>query len=289
MSDASERMQAVMNQERRQIIVREIDHWRRSKLLPDQYCDFLLNLYADPEEIVKPGPPTHTVGKAIAAVQRATGKQWFLTFGTFTLISFVVLYFSRFHPAMQIAVIALAVSVFLWFGKRLRSRNESLGLTLIGVGMLTLLGGGLHMLELHELQHWGWKASMLGLCALFWVVYGIVAHVHILHQCGWLAGLLLYGWLLSKFTNSPEWYEVQLFWLPLAILFGWCSWFFHRWTKPASAILFLTCSLAWFMPELYTIVIIQDSAWLQLQLLVKIAIGGALLFALRKQWMVWVA
>ena len=27
-------------------IVKEIEHWQRSKLLPEQYCDFLLNLYA---------------------------------------------------------------------------------------------------------------------------------------------------------------------------------------------------------------------------------------------------
>lgn len=281
-----------MNQERRQTIVREIEHWRRSKLLPDQYCDFLLNLYADPDEpanAAKSDAPTHAVGKAIAAVQKATGKQWLLTFGTFTLISFVVLYFSRFHPALQIGVIACAVFAFLWIGKRMRSRNEALGLSLSGLGMLILLGGGLHILSLHQLTDWGWKAALITFCAIFWIVYGVLARIHILHLCGWLVGLLMYGWLLSRYTSQPAWYEVQLFWLPLAILFGWCSWFFHRWTKPVSAILFVTCAIAWFMPELYTLVVLQDSAWLQLQLLTKIAFGGALLFAMRKQWMVWVA
>ncbi|MFD0586750.1 hypothetical protein ACFQZE_01950 [Paenibacillus sp. GCM10027627] len=278
-----------MNQERKQTIVREIDYWRRSKLLPDQYCDFLLNLYSDPEETHRPATSEGTVGKAIAAVQKATGKQWFLTFGTFTLISFVVLYFSRFHPAMQIAVVAAGVGAFLWAGIRARRRSEALGLTLTSAGMMLLLGGGLHMLELHELQHWGWRMGLLGLCALFWIVYGILAKIHVLHLCGWLTALLLYGWMLYKFADTKVWYEVQLFWMPLAILFGWSSWFFHRWTKAVSAVLFVTCSLAWFMPELYTIVVLQDLAWLQLQLLIKIAIGGGLLFALRKQWMVWVA
>ena len=74
-----------MKAERRTIIVREIEHWRRSKLLPDHYCDFLLNLYADPVLAPKSDneeePPQHLVGKAIVAVSKATGKQWFLTIG----------------------------------------------------------------------------------------------------------------------------------------------------------------------------------------------------------------
>lgn len=278
-----------MNQERRQIIVREIEHWRRSRLLPDQYCDFLLNLYADPDEPREAAPPTHAVGKAIAAVQRATGRQWFLAFGTFTLISFVVLYFSRFHPALQISLVAAGVAVSLWLGHRTRSRNEALGMTMTGIGMLLLLGGGLHLLELHGVQGWGWRPALLGGCGLFWVVYGIWKRMPAIHLCGWLALLLLYGWILARFARTPVWYEVQLYWLPLAILFGWSSWFLHRWTKAVPAVLFVVCALAWFMPELYTLVILQEAAWLQLQLIIKIAIGGGLLFALRKQWMVWVA
>ncbi|MDQ6421102.1 hypothetical protein RB620_16870 [Paenibacillus sp. LHD-117] len=280
-----------MNDERKATIIREIDHWRRSKLLPDQYCDFLLNLYADPDDHAENSRHASgaVVGKAVAAVQNATGKQWLLTFGTFTLISFVVLYFSRFHPALQIAVVLIAVIAFLRTGMKLKRRNEAASLTFTSIGMLVLLGGGLHMLELHGLTDWGYRSGLLGGCALFWVVYGIRAKIHSLHLCGWLVMLLLYGWLLSRFTDTTQWFEVQLFWIPLAILFGWSSWFFHRWTKPVSAVLFVTCALAWFMPELYTAVVLKYTVWLQLQLLVKIAIGGGLLFALRKQWMVWVA
>lgn len=283
-----------MNQERRQTIVREIDYWRRTKLLPDQYCDFLLNLYADPDEEQAQSSrtgavaPTHAVGKAIAAVQQATGKQWLLTFGSFTLISFVVLYFSRFHPALQIGVILAAVIGFLWLGSRMRKRSEALGLTLTSMGMLLLLGGGLHMLSLHELNDWLWKVLLLSVSSLFWIIYGIKARIHGLHLCGWLAAVLLYGWVLSRYTGIPLWYEVQLYWMPLAILFGWSSWFFHRWSKPVSAVLFVTCAITWFMPELYSAAVIEITPWLQVQLLIKIAIGGGMLFALRKQWMVWV-
>ncbi|WP_139994392.1 hypothetical protein [Paenibacillus paridis] len=277
-----------MNQDRRQIIVKEIDHWRRSKLLPDQYCDFLLNLYAEQDAIPTTKEQHHTVGKAIAAVQRATGMQWLLTFGTFTLISFVVLYFNEFHPLLQMAVVSLAVVLFLRIGQRLRRRNEAAGLAITSTGMLLLLGGGLYMLNLHEIDHWGWKTGLVAFCSLFWVVYGITARISMLHLCGWLAAILVYAWLLSQFMIDPKWYEVQLYWLPIACLFGWSSWFFNRWSKAVSAVLFVTCSLVWFMPELYSVMFVDEAIWLQLQLIIKIAVGGGLLFSMRKKWMVWV-
>jgi len=277
-----------MNQDRRQIIVKEIDHWRRSKLLPDQYCDFLLNLYADQDAIHTNKEQHHTVGKAIAAVQRATGAQWLLTFGTFTLISFVVLYFNEFHPLLQMAVVVSAVAVFLRIGQRLRVRNEAAGLAVTSTGMLLLLGGGLYMLNVHDIDQWGWKTALLAFCSLFWVVYGIAARIPVLHLCGWLAAILVYAWLLSRFMVNSKWYEIQLYWLPLACLFGWSSWFVHRWTKSVSAVLFLTCALVWFMPELYAMMFADEAVWLQMQLLIKIALGGGLLFSMRKKWMVWV-
>jgi hypothetical protein len=277
-----------MNQDRRQIIVKEIDHWRRSKLLPDQYCDFLMNLYADQDAIQTTREQHHSVGKAIAAVSRATGMQWLLTFGTFTLISFVVLYFNEFHPLLQIAVVIGGAGVFLRIGQRLRKRNEAAGLAISSTGMLLLLGGGLYMLNVHSLDQWGWKTGLLALCSLFWVIYGIAARIPVLHLCGWLAAILVYAWLLSQFMEDSKWYEVQLYWLPIACLFGWSSWFVNRWSKQVSAILFLTCTLVWFMPELYAMMFVDNAIWLQLQLIVKIAVGGALLFSMRKKWMVWV-
>ncbi|WP_042162753.1 hypothetical protein [Paenibacillus gorillae] len=285
-----------MNEERRQIIVKEIEHWSRSKLLPDQYCDFLLNLYADQEQREQDGKKagarresSYAVAKALMAAQRASGKYWLLTFGFFTLISFVVLYFNAFHPLLQIGVSLLGVSGLMWAGSRIRRRSEAGGLALSGAAMLLLLGSGLYMLELHELAEWGWKTALLAFCAIFWIIYGITAKIQTFHFCGWIAAVLVYAWLLSSFLGTPSWYEPQLYWLPIAGIFGWASWFIHRLSKPVSAVLFAMCAVLWFMPELYAMLFIDEPILLQIQLLLKIAIGGGLLFALRKQWIVWVA
>jgi hypothetical protein len=36
-----------MNEKRREIIIKEIEYWKRSRLLPEQYCDYLLALYTE--------------------------------------------------------------------------------------------------------------------------------------------------------------------------------------------------------------------------------------------------
>lgn len=281
-----------MNEERRQIIVHEIANWRKSKLLPDQYCDFLLNLYAKPEEMKaatsSDAIPGHALGKAIYAVQKASGKQWLFTIGIFTLISFVVLYFNAFHPVLQIAVILVAVTGLLWFGNRIRGKQEAIGLSMTGIAMLVLLGGGSYLLGIHGLESWGYQFGLILACSLFWVIYGITVRIQILHLCGWLAASFVYASVLERFTDAA-WYEAQLYWLPISLLFGWSSWFVHRFSKQISSVLFVVCAVLWFMPEVYQMLFLGETAWIQLQLLFKIAAGGGLLFFLRKQWMVWVA
>lgn len=274
-----------MDQERRKVIVKEIEQWQRSKLLPDQYCDFLLNLYLEEGEERN---PTTFAGIAVKVVQRASWKQWLLTFGIFSLICFVVLYFNVFHPLLQIAISLSGVYAFLLIGQRYRKKNEATGLGFIGIGMLLMLGSGLYMLNLHELEAWVWKAGLLAACSLFWIAFGIGARVPLLHLSGWIASFLVYAWVLSNNTESPAWYEIQLYWLPAAFVFGWSSWFFHRWSRQAAAILFVAGALIWFMPELYAAVFTAQ-AWLQVQLIIKIIAGGSILFSLRKQWIAWVA
>ncbi len=272
------------------MIVQEIMHWRRNRLLPEQYCDFLLNLYADEEEqaqLKRQGSLSAT-GKAIDAIQKATGLQWFLTLGTFTLISIIVFYFSRFPLIMQMAIILIGSIGLLWIGQRLRNKSETTGIAAIGIAMLLFLGGGLYIIDFHEWEHMLWKVGLLFLCSLLWIGCGILLKVPLLHLCGWLAALLVYGWMLYTYTEEPKWFEFQLYWLPLTGIFIWCCWFFHRSKKNIAAVLFVVGIVCWFLPEGYALLVDGGSMLLQLQLLIKIATSGAMLFLLRRRWMVWV-
>jgi len=277
----------IMDQQRKKTIVQEIEHWQRSKLLPDRYCDFLLNLYADEQE--EDRSSARMSGRAAQAVLTASGKQWLLAIVFFSLICFVVLHFTAFHPLLQIGVSAAAFVLLLLYGQRARRKNEPAGIAIIGMDMLGLLGIGLFLLRHHGVDGWAAQAGLLAGCAILWIVYGIAARMSLVHFAGWAALLLLYAWALSRREAVPAWYEIQLYWLPMTFVFAWFSWFTQRWSRPVAMVLFGIGSLVWFMPELYSAMFVHNYVLSQLVLFVKIAIGGGLLFGLRKQWIAWVS
>ena len=38
-----------MDQQRKQIIIKEIKFWKENRMLPEQYCDYLLSIYSEGE------------------------------------------------------------------------------------------------------------------------------------------------------------------------------------------------------------------------------------------------
>ncbi|MBD2844436.1 hypothetical protein IDH44_04480 [Paenibacillus sp. IB182496] len=272
-----------MDAERRKVIVNEIEHWQRSKLLPDQYCDFLLNLYVD-----DPSKAGGWLGKTTDALQRSSGKAWLLGFGVTSLILLILLYFNDLHPILQIFIVLTSTLLLFVYGVRIRSRSEATGLSLIGASMLILLIGGLHLLRAAGYESWSAAAGWLAFCALLWIGLGCMLRIPLLHLCGWLGAILVYAAMLAAGTESPAWYDVQLFWLPAAFVFAWGSWFFQRWSKPAGAVLLLTSIMLWFMPEVYHALLLPMPDELALQLVIKLSIGGAVMFFLRKKWIAWV-
>jgi hypothetical protein len=275
---------AASNEEKRNLIVNEIESWRRSKLLPEQYCDFLQNIYLDDLNERPQGMVAHVMRK----VGQATGKQWLLTFGIFTLICFVVLHFSAFPLPLQIGLTAIVTAAFVVVGVRLRKENPMRGLLTIGAGMAILAGMGSSVIAIN-----GWIDNsgmlwLLGLCAGVWISCGILLRIALLHLAGWMAFIMIYAALLAQHVPDPSGLEVQIFWIPAALLFGWLSWFFQIRNKAIGAVFFATALILWFMPEIYSALYSMNMGWIQVELLVKIVIVGVGMFRLRKQWMEWV-
>lgn len=106
-----------MEPEKRKIIVNEIDNWRKSKLLPEQYCDFLLNLYLeDPAE-----RPKKLLGISTVSIMNSGWKSWILVISSIALIFLYVLNFTSFGLPLQIASGALLLIILYWAGARLQA------------------------------------------------------------------------------------------------------------------------------------------------------------------------
>lgn len=284
-----------MDMDKRNLMVQEIRGWKKSKLLPDHYCDFLLNLYAEPasadEDPPREAPSKERLRtkKAVRAAAGASGWKWLLFLAIFSLFFLIVLHFSSFHPALQIAIALLVSGGSLTAGAVIRPRSEAAGMAWTGAGMLLLAGFALYLMGLHGLLGWQWNAAIWSGCAVFWIGYGIWQRIPLLHFCGWACLALVYAILLQQLAGGAALGEKQLYWLPLAVLFGWSGWFVRRWSKPSCAVLLGVASLMAFMPEATLLVEQGRGVWLQSVFVGKLVLGGGALFLLRNYWIEWVA
>jgi len=274
----------VSDDEKKKLIVKEIESWQRGKLLPEQYCDFLLNLYLEDLS----DRPKNLVGAAVRKIGQASVKQWLLAFGIFAVICLVVLHFSAFPLAMQIALIGLGTAGFVAAGAKRRDDLPLRAYMLLGSGMLLVPGGGIAVLRLHGWESGAGPMALLLICALVWIVCGIAIRFGLLHWFGWLAIISLYAVILSKQVPNPTGLEVQVFWLPASLLFAWLSWFMHVKLRSAGTVLFATALVLWFMPELYAALHDMNEQFVQVGLLAKTVLLGFGLYRYRKHWMEWV-
>lgn len=74
-----------MSNPRKQIILNEILFWKQNKLLPEQYCDFLMTLYSEGNEFENQEKISHK--KAVKAKE----KQKIIIFNSFLLIVAIII------------------------------------------------------------------------------------------------------------------------------------------------------------------------------------------------------
>ena len=93
-----------MDENRKQIIIKEIGYWKNNKLLPEQYCDFLLALY------------TEGIGLNEINNRSKNRKKMFLWLLIIPIIIFVI-YFTELSLILQMvfAIVFILIGIFLTF------------------------------------------------------------------------------------------------------------------------------------------------------------------------------
>ncbi|WP_404403929.1 hypothetical protein [Jeotgalibacillus malaysiensis] len=92
-----------MDKKRKETIVQEINYWKQNKLLPDAYCDFLMNLYTSGEgEFEEQGETNNMNSKSNGLVSGVS-----LAVGIFTVIALI---FGELALVVQ-ALISILISV----------------------------------------------------------------------------------------------------------------------------------------------------------------------------------
>ena len=273
-----------MEQEKRAVIVKEIEHWQRSKLLPDQYCDFLLNLYRDPE-----ASGTVVQQERKRKIVESNPMHWLLLIGSVGLFCYVGLHFSLFPPLLQIGIFLAVVAAAHIVSAYYRNRKPLASYAFFGLGAGALLAGGAMLLAGQGAADWSATAFYIACCAIIWIAFGVALRVPWIHLCGWIVLLFVYSVAVNRVLAPESWAALELSWLPLAGVFGWIGWLLSRRAKQSGAVFLILACLLWFVPETYAFAFTeQPLVATQSIMLGKVAGLGAAAFFLRKLWTEWV-
>ncbi|MGG2199335.1 MULTISPECIES: hypothetical protein [Paenibacillus] len=275
--------------EKKKMLIREIEHWRRSRLLPEQYCDFLLNIYLD-SDAAKPDTGSGFLGLSSSQIRNSNWKIWMLNLIIAAALSFSALNFNAFELPMQMGVaLAVLTACYVWGGLK-RAKEPMAAQILLGMASLFLLFIGVYMMKLHGIEEPVLVVGYVFITSLIWMITGLLARLALFQLCGWVSLVFCYGWLLHHQLDAINWFTLEISWVPLGILFCWLSWLIHERSRQIGLVFFLLGLIVWYMPELYGMLYAEKYGEQALQwlLLSKMCMQAAILFVWRKKWTVWV-
>ncbi|MED3783408.1 hypothetical protein [Geobacillus stearothermophilus] len=145
-----------MNRRRRETIIREIEYWKRSRLLPEHYCNYLLALYTEGDASLSPRRPLRSRLEASLCL----------------LLPAVALaiYFTELSFVLQTLLCALFFAVCLFFCWRWRNERELLHFPLIGSAWILLVASMLEVDRFFQGQAGALAAAVIGNCVLWFAV-----------------------------------------------------------------------------------------------------------------------
>ncbi|MGD7051831.1 hypothetical protein [Sutcliffiella horikoshii] len=117
-----------MNKQRKETIIQEIKYWKRNRLLPDQYCDYLLALYTEGEGVV----PAKRRGQLYSTF-------FACLISLFVPITFLVIYFTEMPVHLQMLMVTFFVllSIFGYFV--FRKEQFHIHIPVFVIALLTLI------------------------------------------------------------------------------------------------------------------------------------------------------
>ncbi len=266
-----------MDQMKRKMILKEIEYWRSSRLLPEQYCDFLRNLYIEDD-----APETTAVGEPGARfrLRPPSPKSILYVLGLASLLLLIYLYFTSFHPVMQTGLSIMLILLLIAIGIRRRDTKPMLAFASLGFGCLLSLFLGLLILEVNGLSEPVWTVALVAGCGLLWIAVGIVSRISVLHLCGQIALLLSYLWLIRQFHPDPAWITLQLYAIPVSLVFYALGKKLYAGLNSSGFILLIAAAIHGVAPEAYGIIFTDMPGILvQSALFIKMVIIGVLVWS----------
>ncbi len=100
-----------VNSQKKEVILNEIAFWKKNKLLPEQYCDFLTTLYSEGQE-VKNSSQIEVNAKRSLLAENSRKNHWKIVLGLVGTISLLTALFWLKAPFVFIPIV-LSISIII--------------------------------------------------------------------------------------------------------------------------------------------------------------------------------
>lgn len=183
-----------MSLQRKQIIMNEISFWKKNKLLPEHYCDFLLALYAQGEN--NGDEQTENSSKAVLAKKQKTKVILYTIVGLLTAILLASLFVATTAIFIPIILVAIAILSFLYIAIKLVKNKSVMTPLLFVFSALLLLALSFKVWDIYFGDN---PLLLIGLIfgnCLLWLFSGLLMKLVYFSISGILGILLIIGYFI---------------------------------------------------------------------------------------------
>ncbi|MGE5702036.1 MAG: hypothetical protein ACM32O_05870 [Clostridia bacterium] len=298
-----------MDDQRKKIIVKEIEQWRKNHLLPEHYCIFLLNLYTEGERsnersdhgtAMASGRDRPSMGfggfggRAGSGYAPTEAISWrmvlFWLIGSALIAGFILLafHFNDFSTPMQITIFSCVTLFFYILSFICKRFSPVLVHVTLLISFLLLLFGGIFFMQKFGFTDRTPMLFLAVVCMLF-CMNGLIFRFLYLIYCGLIGFGLIYGYTtIDRVSEQYSWWMTELYWVPLALLMIGVGFLLHQRNPRLAGVLSIVGTLYFFGAELQGLYIThakQDT--IQLLLFVKIFLYSIFFFLTRQFWFSW--
>jgi len=181
-----------MANSKKKIILNEILFWKQNKLLPDQYCDFLMTLYSEGNEIELEEDISHK--KSIIAKEKRNRLKLLLFLGILSVVSLAALFLVS-ELTWLVAIVIGAIAIILMvMAYRFAKKKEMLAPILHISSALLLFGISVKISKEYFFENQIVLYALLILNCLLWLFTGYKFKLMYFTISGVLGLLVLIGY-----------------------------------------------------------------------------------------------
>ncbi|SDM84784.1 hypothetical protein SAMN05518871_102384 [Psychrobacillus sp. OK028] len=183
-----------MSLQRKQIIMNEITFWKKNKLLPEHYCDFLLALYAQGEN--QADEQTENASHALLAKKRKYDLILYTIVGLITAVLLASLFVVTTAVIIPILAVAIVIFSFLFMAVKLVKNKSIMAPLLFVFSALLLLGLSFKVWDVYFVDY---PLVLIGLIlgnCLLWLISGLLMKLVYFSISGILGLILIIGYFV---------------------------------------------------------------------------------------------